>query len=72
MFDVIGFIASLMPTATRDNLVDTLRALADELKKEAIPPYKNSLDVFKKWEPKNKNLIILLKFYIINLSIIIF
>ena len=58
MFDVIGFIASLMPTATRDNLVDTLRALADELKKETIPPYKNSLDVFKKWEPKNKNLII--------------
>jgi hypothetical protein len=47
-----------MPTSTRDNLVDTIRALSDELKKETIPPYKNSLEIFKRWEPKAKNLII--------------
>ncbi len=58
MFDIVGFIASLMPTSTRDNLVDTIRALSDELKKETIPPYKNSLEIFKRWEPKAKNLII--------------
>lgn len=55
---IIGYIASLAPTSTRDNLIDTIRALSEELKKETIPPYKNSLEVFKKWDPKSKNLII--------------
>ena len=57
------YVTSILPNVSRDTIIDDIRSIQNELKTTTLSSYKDSIDVFKKWTPKSKELIFKVNYF---------